>query len=91
MLAAEEGLFTGEAPGPEPPPGATDEVEEGGGGRGLGWAGSGGGLAEATVWWAEKRLQVKARHGPSPQQHKQTHDHTSHPTNSAPSTALPVT
>lgn len=54
LLAAEEGLFTGEArageaPGPEPLPGAMDEVEEGGGGRGLGWAGSVGGLAEATI------------------------------------------
>lgn len=38
LLAAEEGLFTGEAragegPGPEPPAGAMAEAEEVGGGR----------------------------------------------------------
>lgn len=54
LLAAEEGLFTGEAragegPGPEPLPGAMDEVEEVGGGRGLGCAGSVGGLADAAI------------------------------------------
>lgn len=83
LLAAEEGLFTGEAragegPGPEPLPGAMDDVEEAGGGRGLGWVGSVGGLVEAIVWWAEKRRQVKARYGPSTQQHQRTHDHTIH-------------
>lgn len=60
LLAAEEGLFTGEAragkgPGPEPLPGAMEEVEEVGGGRGLGCAGSVGGLVDAAIWWAEKR------------------------------------
>lgn len=52
-LLAAEGLFTGEAragegPGPEPLPGAMDEVEVGGG-RGLGCAGSVGGLADAAI------------------------------------------
>lgn len=54
LLAAEEGRFTGEAragegPGPGPLPGARDAEEEVGGGRGLGWAASVGGLADATV------------------------------------------
>ena len=55
LVVAKEGLFTGEAragegPGPEPLAGAMDEVEEeDGGGRGQGWAGSTGGLDDATV------------------------------------------
>lgn len=53
LLAAEEGLFTGEAragkgPGPEPLVGAMDEAEPGWG-RGQGCPGSAGGLVGATV------------------------------------------
>lgn len=60
MLAADEGLFTGEAraaegPGPEMLPGATDEVEEVGGGRAQGCMGSVGSLADVTVWQVENR------------------------------------
>lgn len=54
-MLAEEGLLTGEdragkGPGPAPLTGARDEEEDGvGRGRWPGWAGSSGGLADATV------------------------------------------